>query len=124
MFGWLKKLQLGSRWIAVTGGAGGLGYLAVRLTERQAFFVSFIEAGAIAFVAMVVLSTGQNFWRGDRLEEAQAPGGWMVRFRPARRVVGLLEQRLDSQMTAVNQRLYDLESAVFKEPEMGSDEEE
>jgi hypothetical protein len=95
-------------------------YFVVRMTEGTDFFRTFMEAAALAFATMVVLSTAQGLLRGEHAESAQAPGGWGLTLRPARRAVGALEQRVDLLAERVN----DLDRAVFKEANSGSGEQE
>lgn len=89
-------------------------YLVIRLLEGAAFFGIVMRALAMAFGFMVVIATALKYWRGDDVEEAEI-AGQRLRFGRARKAVGVLEQRVDAQMTAINQRLYDLETRVFKD---------
>jgi hypothetical protein len=68
-------------------------------------------------------------WSGGELEELEASAsGWRAKLREpltrTHRVLAALEQRVSDQMTTVNQRLYELEKAVFKDNESGTDEQE
>jgi hypothetical protein len=128
---WWRGLRAGppGRWIVIFAGSVGLGYLAVQLVDGGAFFGSFMRAACVAFALMVLLSFGHSIARGGEFEEVEASAsGFRAKLREpltrTRRAVGVLEQRVSSQMTTVNKRLYDLEKAVFKHDGSGTDEQE
>jgi hypothetical protein len=110
--------RLVNAWIAGVGVVAGLVYLAVRLAEGAGFFDGFMRAAGIAFVLMVVLATARGVTK-EGVEEAEAPGGWRLKFGTARRAVGAVERRLDAHINATDERLLDLERAVFKDGEDG-----
>jgi hypothetical protein len=73
---------------------------------------------------MVVAGVFQRFWGGSKLTHATGPGGWGIGFGVAKKALTELNQRVDDQMTTLNERLYDLEKVVFKNDSTDADEEE
>jgi hypothetical protein len=106
----------------------GTGYLVVQLIHGESFFDSFIRGCVLSFVLMIVLSLGHSLASGGQIEEAEAGASWRVKLREpltrTKRALGLLENRVSDQMTTVNQRLYELEKAVFKQDGSGTDGQE
>lgn len=103
-------------------GSGSIGaaFFVGLLIDGDSLFSAFWMGCVAAFAAMALSATAKGLWEGQEVESAQGPGGWGVKFFGAtRRTVRLLSERVADQMTTVNQRLYELEKAVFK----GSDED-
>jgi hypothetical protein len=103
------------RWIVVAASLVGIVFLAWGLTHSTTLFRSFLMGIGAAFGVMVVAGTAHRFWGGGQIEEAQAPGGWGLRFAgTTRRALRLLEERVDTQMREINDRLYEIEENVYR----------
>jgi hypothetical protein len=99
----------------LSGLAVGIAFFAGQLLSDDAAFTAFWKGSVAAFAVMVLAGVAQSLWRGREVSGAQGPGGMGLQFFGAtRRTLGLLEERVASQMELINQRLYDLEKAVFK----------
>ncbi len=117
---WLRRLSGVPlhKPIVVFALAVGIVFGAVRLLQDASFFSTLTQAGAVAFVLMVVLATARGLWRGDDVEEAEVAGS-RLRLGAARKAVGALERRVDAHTRATDQRLLDLEREVFKNGNSG-----
>lgn len=103
-----------SRWFVITGAVVGAAFLIGLLATGSDAFSAFWRGSVAFFLVMVLAGTAQGFWRGREISEAQGPGGMGLKFFGATRTaLRLLEDRLKSQMDLINQRLYDVEKAVF-----------
>ena len=61
-----------------------------------------------ALAVMLVLGIGQRFWLGSEVEQ-----GWGIRFaRATQRPLRVLEDRIDAQMRALNDRLLSVEQEI------------
>ena len=100
----------------------GVAFLVIGLANGGRLLGTFLGAATAAAATMIVLGIGEGFWRRDKVDTAQGPGGWGIGFGQTKKAVGKLNERVDTQMEEVNKRLYDLEYAVFKEEERGRDE--
>ncbi len=106
--------------------AGGIAiaFFVGGLLASASIFSSFVAGGVSAMIVMGVGGLAQGLWRGQEVEEVEG-GGWRVRLAQAtRRPLRTLEQRVDSQMQHVNDRLFDLERAVFKDQAGEADRQE
>jgi hypothetical protein len=104
-------------------GTVGLAFFVGGLFSDDSIFRSFVMGGVGAIVVMGVGGLAQGLWRGGEVEEVEG-GGWRVRLaRATVRPLRTLERRVDSQMSQVNDRLFDLERAVFKARHEQDDEE-
>lgn len=112
------------RWVVVIATTLGVALLVVDLLDAERVALAFAEGAGVAFGVMVLAALGQRLWEGARATSAQAPGGWGIGFGPTKRVVGQLNERITSQMGTINQRIYDLEKVVFKEPNQPAEGEE
>jgi hypothetical protein len=101
------------RWAVVLAAVVGAFFLVQRLIADDSLWDSFIKGAAAAFAVMLLIGVGRRFWRGDKVESAEAPGGWKVSFaRAALRPFRVLEERLDAQMKTVNDRIRAVEEDV------------
>jgi hypothetical protein len=101
------------RSIVVGALALGIFFFVQALATNNALFRSFVNGAVAAFAVMVLGGAGRRLWRGDRVEGAQAPGGWGLTFaRATLRPFRALEQRITKQMDVVNDRLFALEEEI------------
>ena len=70
---------------------------------------SFLMGLGAALAVMVVLGIAQRFWRGSQIEEAGAAGLGIRFARATRRPIRVLEERVDTQMRLLNDRLFEVE---------------
>jgi hypothetical protein len=102
------------RAIATVGLTTGATFLVGQLLAGDRALGALMKASLAALAVMAVGGVAEAFWRGDRLEEAEA-GGLRVRFGRAGRAVSELDRRLAAYVEDVNRRVYTLEQAVFGE---------
>jgi hypothetical protein len=93
----------------------GIAFFAGSLSSAS-IFDSFVRGGVSTLIVLGVGGLARSMLRGGEVEELAAPGGWRVKLAQAtRRPLRTLERRVDTQMQQVNDRLYDLETRVFKD---------
>jgi hypothetical protein len=115
----------GGRWIAVAGAVVGLAFFVQRLAAtNDSLLRAFLAACGAAFAMMAAAGVFQRFWGGAKLTDATGPGGVGVGFEATQQALAELNTRVDDQMTTLNDRLYDLENAVFKNDSTDADGEE
>jgi hypothetical protein len=113
----------GSRWLVVLAGCVAAGFFFGGLLSSTSLFRSFVMGGVSALIVMGVGGLAEGLWRGGKVEEVEG-GGWRVRIaRATLRPLRTLERRVDTQMRQVNDRLFDLERAVFKDQTDETDEQ-
>jgi hypothetical protein len=103
------------RWVVIAAAIIGTLFLIIELLGHAHLYSAFWRACVAALLAMAALGVGERFWGGDKLTSADA-GGVGVGFdeatedavEKAEKVVTELNARLNAQMTAINERLYDL----------------
>jgi hypothetical protein len=111
------------RWLVTSAGVIAIAFFAGGLLSSESIFRSFVMGGVSALIVMGVGGLAEGLWRGGEVEEVEG-GGWRVRLaRATLRPLRVLERRVDSQMEQINDRLFDLERAVFKD-RMGRSEQE
>jgi hypothetical protein len=114
---WIRNLTFlkGSRWLVVSAGVIAAAFFVGGLLSSASIFRSFVMGGLSALIVMGVGGLAQGLWQGGAVEEVEG-GGWRVRLaRATRKPLRTLERRVDTQMEQVNDRLFDLERAVFKD---------
>lgn len=110
---WVRGRQFRHAVVAVAG-VIGLAFFVGLAIQPQPLFDAFVKGAIAAFVTMAVGSFGYRIRRGAQVDEMEA-GGFRVKLaRAARRPIRVLEERVDVQMRQINDRLYDLETRVFK----------
>jgi hypothetical protein len=103
----------------------GLAFFVQGLLTDASVFNSFVRGGVSSLIIMSVGGLARSLAGGGEVEEVEAPGGWRVRLaRATLRPLRTLERRVDTQMEQVNDRLFDLESAVFKDRPEDADRQE
>jgi len=114
----------GRRWLVILAGVTALAFFVGELLSDVSIFRSFGMGGVSALIVMGVGGLAEGLWQGGEVEEVEG-GGWRVRLaRATVRPLRTLERRVDSQMQQVNDRLFDLERAVFKDGERDTEKEE
>ena len=127
LLAWIEK-QLrelaGTRWIIVLGGVVAvLVFVASLVGGTRAVPAFFLGLGAYASVVGLA-GASRQIWRGAEVTSAPVPGAGALDVTQTvqagidelRGTVAELNERVTAQMTDVDQRLYDLEKAVFGEP--------
>jgi len=113
----------GSRWLVVSAGVVAVAFFVGGLLGSASLFRSFLMGGVSALIVMGVGGLAEGLWQGGYIEEVEG-GGWRVRLaRATRRPLRTLERRVDTQMKQVNDRLFDLERAVFKDEGGGTEDQ-
>ena len=114
----------GSRWLVVAAGLVAMAFFVGGLISSASLFRSLVMGGVSALILMGVGGLAQSLWKGGQVEEVEG-GGWRVRLGEAtRRPIRTLERRVDTQMRQINDRLFDLERAVFKDCSAASEDRE
>src|SRR5437764_460960 len=103
------------RWIALGGVIVGAVFVAIEVAVGASASKVFFTGAGTAFAFMLVAGTFQRFWGGDKLDEAKMGGMSLSFFGTTKRALGQLNDRVTNQMETINDRLYDLEKAVFKD---------
>jgi hypothetical protein len=121
------KGSVGRSIVGVASLVGAAFFLRQLLSQDEDLYASFLKGMAATFAVMVLLGTAQQFWRDKKVNQAQGPGGaggvtFEDETKATQQAVDALNTRVTEQMGDVNQRLYDLESAVFKANESGHDQ--
>jgi hypothetical protein len=122
---WIRNLSFlkGSRWLVVLAGVIAVAFFVGGLLSSLSIFRSFFMGGVSALIVMGIGGLAEGLWQGRAVEGVEG-GGWGVRLAQAtRKPLRTLERRVDTQMEQVNDRLFDLESAVFKDREAETEEE-
>ena len=107
------------RWIVVGGLAIGLLAVIVELTRGESVPRALGVGLALALLMMGVCGVGQRFWRGDKVEKVTAGGTGVEFVEATEESLRTVNERVDSQMTELEKRVYALE-----EPDEGKTEED
>jgi hypothetical protein len=92
-------------------------FLYVLLYRHDDAYASFTRALVAGALVMAVLGAGERFWRGVKVKRAgMGDGGPSIEFEDhIAKAVAQVNERMNDQIDAINDRLYDLEKVVFKE---------
>jgi hypothetical protein len=110
------------RWIVLGGTLAGIALAGGESAVATQAYTVIWRACVVALLVMALGGVAQRFWNGDKLANADA-GGVGVGFDAATEdavekietVVTKVNDRVNDQMLAINDRLYDLEKIVFKD---------
>lgn len=124
----LRQVPVG-KWIVVAGAAAGVLTFALAVAAGGwNLYTAFMAALGVDLTVMIVVGIAERFWVGRKLQQAGTPGGGNVAFESeigdVKKALNELNQRVTDQIGDVNKRLYDLDKAVFKDREPGTDTEE
>jgi hypothetical protein len=108
------------RWIVVIGILAGALIFGAQLARHETLVRALSEGLGIDLATMVVCGVSARFWRGDDLEEASL-GGAGVGFKDAAEPIRTVNERVDAQVSELEERIYALEEE--KEAEGGTIEE-
>jgi len=127
MLGGLDRFRdyVGPRWIVVLGVVAGAFVFVADLASARGLVVAFFLALAAFAAVSATAGVAHRLWRGAEVSEATLPGGVGVSLEPVqdvRAALDALRERLQSDIELVNQRLYDLDNAVFGESVHADDE--
>ncbi|MFL5779778.1 MAG: hypothetical protein ACJ760_00545 [Thermoleophilaceae bacterium] len=108
------------RWIVIIAGVIGVAFvLRQTLTRSEDLYPAFLKGLGATGAVMAVIGIAVPMWRGREMQRAKMPGGTEIDFgaqaKATEEALGELNTRVTKQMEMVNQRLYDLETHVFKE---------
>jgi hypothetical protein len=93
----------------------GIGFFVQQLVGGGSLFRAFLEGAIGSFALMQLLGVGHRLWRGGRVAEADAPGGWRLRFVDStRRTIRILDEHAVTQLAELNARLSALERDVME----------
>jgi hypothetical protein len=121
-----SEIKAGRAFVGLAAAVGTFFFIQ-RLIGDDSLWDAFIKGAGAAFAVMILSGVARRFWKGERVESAQGPGGWGMTFaRATLRPFRVLEERLDAQMRAVNDRIRLVEEDVreLKGPAAGSDRQE
>jgi hypothetical protein len=103
----------GMRWIVFVGLGIGAALFVQRLVGGESVFRAFLVGSVASFVLMQLLAVGHRLWRGGRIVQADAPGGWRLRFVDStRRSIRTTDEHALTQLGELSERLAALERDV------------
>jgi hypothetical protein len=91
--------------------------LFLALHEHEDAYTVFTKSLFASGLAMVVFGVGERFWSGRKVKQAGVnPGGAEVTFEDQiSTAVSEVNERMNDHTKVINERLFDLEKAVFKD---------
>ena len=110
------KSQPVGRWIVAVAGVIAIASIVAKLLRDAPPYTAVRDSLILGVIVMVALAIAERLWADRKVSQANVgPAGAGVSFRDeATMTVEKLNKRVTDQMGDVNQRLYDLESEVFK----------
>ncbi len=97
------------RWIPVAGFALGLVVFAAALVGDEPFPRAVIEGLLAAFGTMAVCGVATRFWAGSEVSKANLGTAGMEFAEAAEEPIRAVNERVDKQVSSVEERLYALE---------------
>jgi len=124
VFNFLKKQQAG-RVFVVVGVVVGVVTLAVALIYSVSPALAIPAALGAAVLAMIACGVAEGFWDNRKVNQATIPGGGGLTFEDkAVETAEKINERVDEQMSDLNERLYEVEKVALEDPDVPTDTKE
>jgi hypothetical protein len=107
---------VGRATVIVGGTVGVAAFIYVLLQRHEDAYAALTRALVATGLTMVVLGVADRFWRGAKVKKAGLDGtGPSVEFQDhIARAVDEMNERMSDHVSTINDRLYDIEKALFK----------